>query len=113
MFEKIALLPKDSNRLPSAFITGESITNTNNSANMWKNSKLCLGMPLGTRRNCLRKKTRDKKSCDTVPLRLVLRHYENTGRGEFRPEKCEVKTERTPVLDSPPGPGLESIDYRY
>jgi hypothetical protein len=59
---------KDSNRLPGVFITGESITNTNNSTNLRKNSKSVLGMPIGTRRRCLMKKTGHEKSRDTVPL---------------------------------------------
>jgi hypothetical protein len=67
MFAKIAE-SKDSNRLPDVFITGESITNTNNSTNIQKNSKSVLGMPIGTRRRCLMKKTRPEKSRDTVPL---------------------------------------------
>jgi hypothetical protein len=33
-----------------------------------------------------------------------MTHYTTTGGGEFRPGKYEVKTERTPVLDSPPRP---------
>jgi hypothetical protein len=71
-------LPKrrDSNRLPGVFITGESITNTNNSTNILKKSKLFLGLPIGTRRSCLIKKTGHEKSRDTVPLRFLrfLRH---------------------------------------
>jgi hypothetical protein len=59
---------KDSNHLPGVFIAGESITNTNNSTNIRKNSKWVLGMPIGTRRRCLMKKTGQEKSRDTVPL---------------------------------------------
>jgi DNA-binding CsgD family transcriptional regulator len=52
MFEKIDL-PKslnlrDSNRIPDVFITGQSITNTNNSTNMRRNSKSVLGVSNGT-----------------------------------------------------------------
>jgi hypothetical protein len=50
------------------FITEESITNTNNFTNNRKNSISFLGMPIGTRRSCLKKKTGDEKSRDTVPL---------------------------------------------
>jgi hypothetical protein len=63
---------KDSNRLPGVFITGESITNMNNSTNILKNSKSVLGMPIGTRRRCLMKKTGPEKSRDTVPLSIVF-----------------------------------------
>jgi hypothetical protein len=42
--------------------------NTNNSANIRKDSKPFLGMPVGTRRSCLMKRTRDEKFCDTVPV---------------------------------------------
>ncbi len=59
---------KDSNRLPGEFIAGESITNTNNSMNTQNNSKSFLGMPIGTRRSCLMKKTGHEKSHDTVLL---------------------------------------------
>ncbi len=62
---------KDSNRLPGVFITGESITNMNNSTNIRKNSKSVLGMPIGTRRRCLMEKTEHEKSRDTVPLKNV------------------------------------------
>jgi hypothetical protein len=62
---------KDSNRLSGVFIAGEAITNTNNSTNIQKNSKSVLGMPIGTMRRCLMKKTGHKKSRDTVPLTLT------------------------------------------
>ncbi len=55
-------------RLPSSEYTGESITNSNNSSNIRKNSKSFLGVSNGTRRRCLMKKTRGKKSRDTIPL---------------------------------------------
>ncbi len=61
---------RDSNRLPGVFITGESITNTNNSTNILKKSKSFLGLPIGTRRSCLMKKTGHEKSRDTVPLKV-------------------------------------------
>ncbi len=67
MFEKIAS-PKDSNRLPVVFNTWESVTRTNNSMNVRKNLKLFLYMPIGTRRSCLKEKTEDEKSRDTVPF---------------------------------------------
>jgi hypothetical protein len=67
MFEKIALL-KECFRLPSVFITGESIMNMNNSRNIQKNLILFLDMPIRTRRSCLKKKIGDEKSRDTVPL---------------------------------------------
>ncbi len=68
MFAKTAE-PKDSNRLPSVFIAGESITNTNNTTNIQKNSKSFLGMPIGTRRSCLMKKM-DTKNLVTLFLWL-------------------------------------------
>jgi hypothetical protein len=40
-----------------------------------KNSKSFLGMSNGTRRSCLLKKTRVKKSRDTVPLNQKLKKY--------------------------------------
>jgi hypothetical protein len=55
---------------PGAFITGESLTNTNNSTNIRKNSKSFLEMPIASRKNCLKKKTREEKSRDTVTLFL-------------------------------------------
>ncbi len=55
-------------RLLGSEYTGESITNSNNSSNIRKNSKTLLGVSNGTRRRCLMKKTRVKKSRDTVPL---------------------------------------------
>ncbi len=59
MFEKVAS-PKDSNRLPGIFITGESITNTNNLMIIKKNLKSFLDVPIGTRRSCLKKKLKMK-----------------------------------------------------
>jgi hypothetical protein len=59
-------------RLPGGEYTGESITNSNNSLNIRKNSKSFLGVSIGTRRRCLMKKTRVKKSRDTVPLNSPL-----------------------------------------
>ncbi len=58
-------------QLPGSEYTGESITNTNNFLKSQKNSKSFLGMSNGTRRSCLMKKTRVKKSRDTVPLNEV------------------------------------------
>ena len=55
-------------QLSGSEYTGESITNTNNFLKSQKNSKSFLGMSNGTRRSCLMKKTRVKKSRDTVPL---------------------------------------------
>jgi hypothetical protein len=55
-------------RLPGSEYTRESITNSNNSSNIRKNSKSFLGVSNGTRRRCLMKKTGVKKSRDTVPL---------------------------------------------
>ncbi len=58
-------------RLSGSEYTGgrESITNSNNSSNIRKNSKSFLGVSNGTRRRCLMKKTRVKKSRDTIPLK--------------------------------------------
>jgi hypothetical protein len=58
-------------RLPGSEYTGESITNSNNFSNIRKNSKSFLGVSNGTRRRCLMKKTRGKKSRDTIPLSLL------------------------------------------
>ncbi len=44
---------------------------TNNTTNIQENSKSSLGMPLGTRKSCLMKKTGDEKSHDAVPLKQV------------------------------------------
>jgi hypothetical protein len=55
-------------RLPGSEYTGESITNSNYSSNIRKNLKSFLGVSNGTRKKCLMKKTRVKKSRDTVPL---------------------------------------------
>jgi hypothetical protein len=54
---------------PVVKYTGESITNLNNSSNIRKNLKSCLSVFNGTRRSCLMKKNRVKKSRDTVPLK--------------------------------------------
>jgi hypothetical protein len=59
-FQKLPNL-RDSNRLPSVFNTWESITNTNNSTNIQKNLNSFLGLPIGTRRSCLMKKTQRRK----------------------------------------------------
>ncbi len=55
-------------QLPGDEYTGESITNSNNSSNIRKISKTFLGVSNGTRRRCLMKKNRVKKSHDTVSL---------------------------------------------
>jgi hypothetical protein len=52
---------KDSYWLLGVFVAGESISNTNNSTNIQKYSKSFLGMPIGTRKSCLLKKTGHKK----------------------------------------------------
>ncbi len=57
----------EESRLPGSEFTGESITNSNNSSNIRKNSKSCLAVFNGTRRSCLMKKT-ESKSRDNVPL---------------------------------------------
>jgi hypothetical protein len=67
--------PRDSYRLPGGEYTGESITNTNNSTNICLDSKSFLGMPIGTRRSCLMKKTGGQKSRDTVPLSMEWHSY--------------------------------------
>ncbi len=71
MCEKSAS-PKVSNRLPGIFLTGKSITNTNTSMNIRKNSKSSLDVSIGTRRICLKKKTGEEKSHDTDPLRFQM-----------------------------------------
>ncbi len=55
--------------------TGESITNSNYSSNIRQNLKFFLGVAIRTRRRCLMKKTRVKKSRDTVPL--ITSHNRN------------------------------------
>jgi hypothetical protein len=47
---------------------GEALKQSNTSANNRKKLKPLLGMSTGPRRNSLKKKTRGKKSRDTVPL---------------------------------------------
>jgi hypothetical protein len=60
--------------------------NKNNSTNIRKNSKSFLGMHIGTRRSCLKKKTRHEKFCDTVPLlgqpscKCVVRYWQASGK---------------------------------
>jgi hypothetical protein len=71
MFEKIAS-PKDYNRLPRVYITGESITNTNNFMNIRKNYKSFWTCLLGPGEVFLKKKTGDEKSRDTVPLKVTV-----------------------------------------
>jgi hypothetical protein len=48
--------------------TGEAPEKSNISANIKKKSKSFLGLLIGTRRSCLKKKTRGEKSRGTVPL---------------------------------------------
>ncbi len=69
-------------RLPSGEYTGESTRNTNNSTNLLLDSKSSPFISNGTRRSCLMKKTRGKKSRDTVPLSwkktsIFLNFYKN------------------------------------
>ncbi len=56
-------------RLPGVLDTGESIKIANISAKIRENSKRPGGISIGTRRRCLMKKTRNKKSRGTVPLK--------------------------------------------
>ncbi len=69
----VSRLPGDEyngeSRLPGSEYTGESITNTNNSSNIRKKLKSFLSLSNWTRRRCLMKKTRVKKTRDTIPLR--------------------------------------------
>ncbi len=69
-------LPSDEytgeSRLPGCKYTRESITDSNNSSNIRKNSKSFLGVSKETRRRCFMKKNRVKKSRDTVPLTVLL-----------------------------------------
>ncbi len=44
--------------------------------------------------------------CRFTKPQCSMTHYAKTGRGEFTPREMEVKTERTPVLNVRPGPGL-------
>jgi hypothetical protein len=48
--------------------TGQAPEKSNISANIRKKLKSLLGMSTGTRRSCLKKKTRGEKSGGTVPL---------------------------------------------
>jgi hypothetical protein len=69
MFEKVAS-PKDSNRLPGIFITGESITNTNNFV-LSDNSKkfeIVSRRAYWDQEKLLEEKTGDEKFRDTVPF---------------------------------------------
>ncbi len=56
-------------QLPGSEYTGVLIINSNNSSNILKNLKSFLDVYNGTRRRGLMKKTRVKKSRDTVPLK--------------------------------------------
>ncbi len=58
MFEKIAL-PKGSNRLPGVFITGESITNMNNSMIIQKKFEIVSGLAYWDQGKLFDDKTRD------------------------------------------------------
>jgi hypothetical protein len=49
-----------------------SITNTKHSTIIRKNLKSLLVMPIGIRTSCLMKKTGGKKSCDTIPLNILI-----------------------------------------
>jgi hypothetical protein len=51
--------------------TGDAPEKSNISANIFKKSKLLLGLSTGARRSCLKKKTRGEKSGGTVPLTTV------------------------------------------
>jgi hypothetical protein len=68
---------RDFNWLSGVFITRKSITNTSNFTNIGTNSKSFLDVPIGTRRSCLTKKTRNEKSRDTVPLKDIARVNQN------------------------------------
>jgi hypothetical protein len=95
---------KDSNWLPGVFIAGESITNTNNSTNIRKNSKSFLDMPIGTRKKCLMKKTGHEKSGDTVPLNslryLFVSNYDASSTLKITVPKCTVSLPVLPVSAS-------------
>ncbi len=65
-------------RLPDSEYTGESITNSNNSSNIQKNSKSFLGVFNGTRRRCLMKENHSKKSRDTVPLMKIFSVHQDS-----------------------------------
>jgi hypothetical protein len=64
------MLTPGESQFPGGEYTGESITNTNNSLKIRENSKSFLGRSNGTWRSCLMKKTRVKKSRDTVLLSI-------------------------------------------
>jgi hypothetical protein len=76
MFEKLPY-SRDSSRLSGVFFTGESIMNTNNYKNIFFLIKHFLDVPIGTRKSCLRKKTGDEQSSDTVPLMSLYLPYGN------------------------------------
>jgi hypothetical protein len=66
MFDKIAS-PKASKRLPGEFISGELITNTNNSMNIQKNSISFLDVPIGPGEvHSLKKKPKTKNLVELV-----------------------------------------------
>jgi hypothetical protein len=54
--------------------TSKAPEKSNISANIPKKSKSLLGMSTGTRRSCLKKKTRGEKSRGTVPLSTFLKY---------------------------------------
>ncbi len=117
-------------RLPGVFISGESITNMNNSTNIQTNSKLFLGMPIGTRRSCFMKKKQGMKNLVTLslwsdsvktffvsgffikPLLLVLI---DTMRSNFGVSKIFMDLfifENDSAVYSPPGSRSERLERR-
>jgi hypothetical protein len=82
---------RDANGLPGVFITGESITNTNSSTNIPKNLESFLGMPIGTRRSCLMKKTEVEKYRDTVPLNIYIDVFQTNNLQKIKSYKCLYK----------------------
>ncbi len=64
---------------------GESITNSNNSSNIRKNSKSFLRMSNGTRRSCLMKKQREKISwnCPFVLSKFLFFKMSKFNAGNF------------------------------
>jgi hypothetical protein len=68
----IQSLKESSNYNKIVYFAGEALEKSNISANIRKKSKAFLGLLTGTRRSCLKKKTRGEKSRGTVPLRTLF-----------------------------------------
>jgi hypothetical protein len=87
---------RDSNRLTGVFITGESITNTDNFK-----FKIVSGHAYWEQETLFDEKNRDKKSRDTVPLREKKKIFPDyMSLNHFRQIKswCQMKSLETALL---------------